>query len=165
MASDSPWPKLKSACNLATSFLLFTRTTSMLDSSTAFWIISASKVFFGPQHSLATSPGIATRSLTPARNRARNSALVTRISVDASRTNIMTIYYNRNDNITRCCWQIERSGGDFPAGARQGCEPDNDGCTHRGDCAGASRQHVHSGQGFFSNRALDGFPLHPLPRP
>src|SRR6266852_2141000 len=100
IASASPWPKLKSACSLATSFLFFTRMTLILDSSTAFWIISESKVFFASQHSRATSPGIATSSLTPARNAVRSSALVRRISVDASRTNIMTNYYKRNSSTT-----------------------------------------------------------------
>jgi hypothetical protein len=46
MASASPWSKLKSVCNVATSLLFFTRITLILDSSRAFWIISASRVLF-----------------------------------------------------------------------------------------------------------------------
>src|SRR5260370_40919935 len=75
--------------------------TLILDSSNDLWIVSASIVFFALQHSLATSPGIATSSLTPPRNGPRRSALVIRISVVASTTNIMTLYYERNASTTQ----------------------------------------------------------------
>src|ERR1700731_1938616 len=58
--------------------------------------MSASSVFLAPQHSLATSSGIAASSLELSRNASSSSIFVIRISVDASKTSIMTEYYKRN---------------------------------------------------------------------
>src|ERR1700693_845202 len=59
-------------------------------------MITASSAFLEPQHSFPTPPGIATGTLTFARKRSSRSVLATKISVDASKTNIMTRYYKRN---------------------------------------------------------------------
>src|ERR1700675_332379 len=58
----------------------------------------ASNVFVALQHSLATSSGIAASSLKLPKNASRSSIFVIRISVDASKTNIMTQYYDCNSN-------------------------------------------------------------------
>ena len=61
--------------------------------------MTASSVLLEPQHSLSTSPGIATSTLTLARKISSNSALAIKISVDASKEIIMTQYYKRNSTI------------------------------------------------------------------
>src|SRR5580658_884999 len=55
-------------------------------------MIIASNAFLKPQHSFSTSLGMATDALMLVRNRSRRSALAIRISVDASKTTIMTKY-------------------------------------------------------------------------
>src|SRR6266550_3228035 len=61
-------------------------------------MMTASSAFLEPQHSLSTSPGIATGTVTLARKRLSSSALAIKISVDASKTIIMTQYYKRNSS-------------------------------------------------------------------
>src|SRR5467141_2970623 len=61
-------------------------------------MMTASSAFLEPQHSLSTSPGIATGTETLARKRLTSSALAIKISVDASKTIIMTKYDNRNSS-------------------------------------------------------------------
>src|ERR1700675_4985299 len=59
-------------------------------------MIIASNAFLELQHSFSTSLGMATGTLMLVRNRSRRSALAIRISVDASKTTIMTKYDERN---------------------------------------------------------------------
>src|SRR5579885_2903582 len=66
--------------------------------------MTASNAFFEPQHSFATSAGIATGMPTWPRKRSSNSTLAIRISVEASKTIIMTKYYNR-----KCTTRLPKS--------------------------------------------------------
>src|SRR5438034_986230 len=59
-------------------------------------MIIASNAFLELQHSFSTSPGMATGTVMLVRNRSRRSAFAIRISVDASKTIIMTKYDERN---------------------------------------------------------------------
>src|ERR1700677_4908460 len=87
---------LKSASSFVTSFLFFTVLTLIIDSSAALRIINASSVFLPAQHSSSTALGIATSMPISLRNKSSSSILAIRISVDASKINIITNYYIRN---------------------------------------------------------------------
>src|SRR6266581_1012658 len=66
--------------------------------------------------------------------------------------------------VARAHWlpNLPRSRRHFPAGTRQGHEPNDNRCSDRRDCLAASRHRVHSRQGFFPHRPLDRpFPASP----